>query len=76
MLKAEDKDATIEFLRSRIAEIKNKLGEVNGVWKYMCCDPDAEDDDAAWDETPNDVELYGIDEILDLCDMTLAETTF
>ena len=78
MLKAEDKDATIEFLRSRIEKMKNMLGEINGVGKYVCYDPDAEDDDddSAWEETTHDVELYGVDEIVDLCDKTLAETTF
>ena len=78
MLKAEDKDATIEFLRSRIVEIKNMLGEIEGVGKYTCCDPDAEedDDDAVWEEITHNVELYGVDEIADLCDKTLAETTF
>lgn len=77
MLRAEDKDATIEFLRSRIVEIKNRLGEIYGVGKYTCYDPDDVDfDDAAWEETTDDVELYGVDEILDLCDKTLAETTF
>lgn len=77
MLNAEDKDATIEFLRSRIVEIKNMLGEIGGVGKYICCDPDAEDDDdAAWEEKTTNIELYGVDEIADLCDKTLAETTF
>jgi len=81
MLKAEDKDATIEFLRSRIEKMKNMLDEIYGVGKYICYDlcynPDVEDfDDSSWEESTYDVELHGVDEIVDLCDKTLAETTF